>query len=571
MKARAGVFLVLAVASAAFPAPFVFVLPGLAIAFLHDDRHPWPLSIPLSLAFWAVVLQILYWIHVPVRLPVTVLLVASAAAIAWKARKPDPHWIAAGILGAAVIFRLLPAFLHPCAGGIDMSFHTFLGGKIIEEGRVPADLRPVDGGGVPGLPLGFHFQMAALCLEANPSALWMSVAGYAALTLVLYRALVPFFAAGPSAVAAVVISFLADKPQSAVRYGSHPMVVAFVLTILAYALWMEGLRDRVRPVLVALAAAGGAIVHPTPAYGSVFLLFPALLFVLLRNRNRPRLLATTAAAALTLVLVVPYALGLRHLRVPPGAVEWTRTYLRRGNSRITDSSGWRVAPAVLDQASHELGPPFSGLAVLGTFYALWRRRRLAALLAAVLAGWVLTAVNLKLWVLPYSALLYPDRLLYFLILPVAPMLTAALEEGFARIRERRWGIPVAAAAAVAMIAVAGGRGVSRYLKTYGKNVLVQRADFEAMEWMRVHVPPEAIVLNEADAGLWIPAFAKRSITRPQGAPLYFPFPPSRDAAFLYVGSRPVERDPRAILRKLGILREPVPIFEKDGAVVYELR
>jgi|GEM_PF-5544735 len=419
MKARLLLFALLASAAILFPAPGAFLLPGLALALLHDDRHPIVTGVLLSMAIWPVAFQVLYWIHVPLRPLTSGVLVASSAIVAWKIRKVEPRWDSTAILGTAALFRLLPAVLYPCASGRDMSLHTLIVRRILEEGHVPADLMPIDSESVWGIPIGFHFEAAALGLEANSASLWLSVAVYVAVTLALYRALVPFFPSGISALAAVAVSFLADKPQTVVRYGSTPLVLSFVLIVAALALWVEGMRGRLRPIPIALLAAASVVTHPTPPYGAIWIVVPALLIFAWRRFDRARIGATALALGLCVATIVPYVLGVRRRPVPEEMRTWTREYQKRGNSRITEPTGIRAAVGVVAHARHEMGEAFVWLSVLVLAYGTWRRRPLAALYGAFFLCWAAVALNVRVWAMPLSLLLYPDRVMHFLILPPA--------------------------------------------------------------------------------------------------------------------------------------------------------
>lgn len=129
--------------------------------------------------------------------------------------------------------------------------------------------------------------------------------------------------------------------------------------------------------------------------------------------------------------------------------------------------------------------------------------------------------------MPCSLLLYADRVANLLLVPVAAIVAAVVDEHWPRIAAGRRAKAIAVAATVLLAAFCGQKAASRYLSVYAKNVVVTRDDFEAMAWIRANTPADAALFNlPGDSGLWIPTFAGRRITCPQGTTSYFDLPNS---------------------------------------------
>ena len=109
----------------------------------------------------------------------------------------------------------------------------------------------------------------------------------------------------------------------------------------------------------------------------------------------------------------------RAVHVSPESVEWTKGYLSLVTSKMAKAQGLEWVLCFLWKTYDLLGPPFTVITVAAVVYALVRRRPLAAFFGAALAGLMLVACNAKLWNLPYSFLLYYNRSVNLLVVPLA--------------------------------------------------------------------------------------------------------------------------------------------------------
>jgi hypothetical protein len=220
---------------------------------------------------------------------------------------------------------------------------------------------------------------------------------------------------------------------------------------------------------------------------------------MLEPRLRSGVPALLVAVAVALVLCAPWLAGLRDV-LGPAERQWARETMRAS-----------VEPGVLrlvPQAVHDV-PLIAGALCAALLLAKDFRR---ALFPLALAGALLLLIaNARGSWLPYSALLYPDRIAMLMLIPVALLATAALE-----LRPIPW--PALAAA----VAVQAGFLHLKTLRAGREHALAAADDLRALALLDAAVPKDCWVLNNyGDGGQWIPALLARPITFPQVNVLFF--------------------------------------------------
>jgi hypothetical protein len=136
-------------------------------------------------------------------------------------------------------------------------------------------------------------------------------------------------------------------------------------------------------------------------------------------------------------------------------------------------------------------------------------------------GVLLLIANEKWWILPFSQLLYPDRIILLLLIPmgfgIAEGLTFTMWWVYRYVfQHSRWRYALLMAAVTAIISLTVWDTVViqyRRLQSSSRFSVMTEDDMIAMDWIKRHTLPTDVFLNNySDAGIWIPAASDRQVT-----------------------------------------------------------
>jgi hypothetical protein len=354
----------------------------------------------------------------------------------------------------ALVAFFLPALTMAVAPGADMAMHTALARGLIDGELSPA-WRGVTAG---AYPRGFSGLVALLWPLGPARASLVASAGsylvfWAGLAAVLDG---PLRSPAARSVAAIAV-LLSRTPQIFFDWGGSPTVMALGLAL--YGAAQQSIR------FSALCFAGAAAIHPMGACAGALVLLPGW------RRPAP---ALAGAAALCGVLAA-FVIWGPHLSAREAA--WIREYAARQEG---------VSIGVL-------GDPANIATVLAAAILLWKRqfRPVALAAAAVVALFGMFALLPRLG-------LYPARFAPLLLVAVTPLWARA---GAARTRVLA---PIAL-----LVAFAG------HARWYQRaEPIATGRDVEAIRCVERETPEAVIDGAYGDATQWIPALARRAITRP---------------------------------------------------------
>lgn len=455
---------------------------------------------------------------------------------------------------------------------VDSIHHAVLVRVTVERGVAPIDVRPYML--IPELAYhwGYHVLIAAMIqisgLDLAPAMLWSGqilnalhapMAG--ALAMALWRQ--PSAALG-AALAAGLISYF---PAYYVSWGRYTQLTGLLLLPGLAIAWQAALEGGGRRWWAALALllAGLFLIHVRVMFfGLVLLAAMGAVWALDQDLARVwrTLPAALAAAAGALALVLPWlALLVRRAILPA---------IARPEIAMSTESYAAISEGLLWAGQNRL---LAALALAGALWAIWRRRRTAAVLL-LWAGLLILLTNLRMlayllpaagaplllgaliqrrWFLaglgalllalaplavriPLTVVISGDSVVITLFLP----LSAAIGGGAAMIaarlgalgpRARAIATPLVVAATLALALWSAGE-LRRVVND--STIIATQADLAAIEWVRDNTPPDARFLINAtpwfnvaargsDGGWWLLPLAGRWVSTP---PVLFTFGPT---------------------------------------------
>ena len=540
-----------------------------------------------SITFWVLLFLPLHFTGLPLsRVAYAVVFGVSAVVVTWLSRRPvgfsaDPeNVVAAVVLGLAVALRLAHYWRGPLAPVGDMNMHCYLTALIVHADGVPSSQRPllpIDHFGA--YPPAFHALagLSSLVSSLSPgdsTRLWVTLV-FSLVTLALYTLLRLFFSPAPAALAAVLASFVPRQPQDQVGGGPVPTVLAlvFVILVLAQLLRWVGRPSATTAAACAAFSAGSILSHLTIPVAIAVAAAPPVLWGLARSRfslagARAVAFSMLVATGVVAATLAPFFMLMLTNRVSDAEIDWIWAY-QDGVIRSIFGEGGEGAIAYLGGNAVGWCALVLGAAGLITIV----RRHLILGSASIMFAacvWVLV-VHGRLWNLPLSAVLYPDRIALLLVIPLAIGLGVIADAALASARRRVvvWGV------VVVVLGVAAVQGERYFGHTSMLDSRVRLDDLHAMRWISQQTEPDAIFRNRwEDAGLWIPCLAFRAVTNPHQSPFYFD--EFRDGAralhprYLYVSetARSAGRALEGIVGKPEIYRR---VYERGSVRIFAVR
>jgi hypothetical protein len=519
---------------ATYPPLLLAFTPGLVLVPRREGADPLVRgveAIGASLSFWMAAFWLLRWLPAPLEPSFQAVSAAAVLAHAlWPRPAPTTGWrerVArlpwAGLAAAAVLvaLRLLPMNADPAPAGADMSMHAYLAEMIVRADGVPTSYRPIwpiDTFGT--FPVGFSLLTALVSTTADlplhRAAFAVTGLSHAFVTAATFALLRPRAGAVVAGIAAFALTFSGDALQGYVGWGGNPTVLAIALAalLLASLLRLPDWRDR-DAAFAGLLLAGVALTHTIVLVQSFYLMgVPLLAWLAWRGPRDARTLRSLAIFGASFAVIAgPYLVG-----VDPGLLEdeetraWLQHWVRHAGHVWNDNLA--TAPVsiptwALDAVGERLAL-FVPLAALGLPPLRRRDPRAAVLVLAFLGVAFLLVLNARLWWLPLSPLVYPERVAAMLLLPFGLAGVVGLDV-LLRSWAPGWRAP-AAAFAVALV-VAAGPYQREYLEQNSRQTTLRSADLRALAWLDRHAAPDDVIETQyGDAGLWVPALLFRPVT-----------------------------------------------------------
>ncbi|MEW6649330.1 MAG: hypothetical protein AB1453_03975 [Chloroflexota bacterium] len=442
------------------------------------------------------------------------------------ASRPTLRGLAGVLPGAAGLAGALWWRWHQASGllvpaWVDSLQHTLIVSKIVAHGGIPATLAPLMEVDL-SYHYGFHLAAALFAFFAGWSApdavLAFGQAVNALIALAVYRLAKGWWGDWKrAALAALLVAFAFQMPAYYVTWGRYTLSAGLVLLPLAMFALQRAAHpqadwsDRLRALLL---SAGLALTHLT---GLLLLAFWAILLGLEWLRAALRKPGEAAAPG-----GVSARAGWRALLASLAGVLLASPWLWRiwqlwgAQAQVTVVSPLDGGQAAYwDYILYLLGPRYSHILLIaagcGLILALLQRspRRLAlwgALIALLMLPWGLRLSPIR-----------PDHMAIVLFLPAALLLANLLISGMERAARLprpalRVGLAGFFALAGVFLVVWGGLNSRDVINR--ETVLVNRADMDALDWVRANTPAEAVFLinttqwmsgvyRGVDGGYWL--------------------------------------------------------------------
>ena len=514
----------------------LFFIPGAALLAVSGTAKYWPglqryvVAIGLSTAVYPVLFYAVRWLWPSARLGAGVLgtLLALCLAITlwgawrdglWRPTQLDGYeWAAVVILALTFGSRLWLAAIYAYPAWSDSLHHTLLTQLVAEQGRLPTTLQPYFPNQLDMYHLGLYAlsgsvaQLAAV--PAHTALLWTAQFLNALCGVGVYLVLDKYVGRKGAVLALAVVCLFSPHPALWVNWGRFTQLSSLVLMLVVWVLTLESLQfgamTEERPTahtawlvgMAALATAALFFFHFRVAFFYLFLLLPSLIWLFWQARGAGKVgrtlgrLVGLGGAAVVLVLPVLWAAGQLYFS--------THTAQVVAPTAQTEQFVQNYYHFPLSTIPVLVGPLWL-LAVGGTAALLGLlRRHWLAIVCLLWVGGLVALGNLYLLQIPALNVTNLGAILIMMYLPLGLATGVAAEEIGTWLTSwlGRWVWPTA----VALLLLASLPAAYTHATTVELyRHFVAPADLEAAEWIKTHVPPEAVFA--INTYLWLPRFA----------------------------------------------------------------
>jgi len=555
-------------------------------------------STAVSLAFWICVtwyislvnapLDISFFILLGLLLLVTLFSYRSQLAsfsvkgfIAFAKRQP----LSRIVLLVMVVLYLFPYALMSIPPGADITMHGYITRLIINNNGLPYTYDPI----IPDSPFGsysagYQALTAMLCgvhlpmMKAAINMMSVGVYPVALLALVfLYRQ----FVSERMAIYAGIITFMINSSlQSTIGWGGNPTILAFAFCMICIGAVIHAARTL--DVFVfrcsALLLAAIPLVHAIPAVTFIYISVPAFVLLLWFYHQHWRWVITHSIAMgiLAIVLLVPFILHFQNENSPALLSLIKRWQIDMMHHTLADTL-WGNIIGVSTEIMVRTGDPLViAFVVSMVCLLLYKLYKEAAIISGFAVVIFLLILNYAYWVIPFSEILYPERVAFFMIALMGIPVAISIER-LASARPlfivKRTRIAVASVFMLVRIGIGIDRCWNGYVLSIlrNNNIRIDTQTMEAFRWISEHTTEQDVIrCTYADAGMWIPAFANRPTL---GAHLHFIHEISHVEAALE--ERPGEknlfvtaRDVKEQTPILSLVGDKKVVFRNEAVVIY---
>ena len=347
----------------------------------------------------------------------------------------------------------------------------------------------------------------------------LTIAVYPMGLLALIFFLTNFFTEKIAVYTGVLLFGLSSTYQGIIGWGGNPTFLSFGMCLFSWGAVISAVRHRSRSGLLftAFVIAAIPLVHAIPAITFLYISLPAGLFLLYFFRDRVVWVITQIAVLLVevAVLLLPFILHYRPEHSPAllqMIKDWQHLMMGQkpmGNAIANISS-------TVEQVKYFAGDVLVILSGISVVFLIYFRRFKALVITTLMMVFIFVIIlNYCYWVLPFSELLYPERVAYFLLVCLASyvgsFITVLEEKAY---QFKAFGKPVKVylllASLLATISIVklfnGSAGLAA-----NKDTQYDHGVTDAFNWINANTETNAVCyVSYTGIGMWVPAFTNRA-------------------------------------------------------------
>ena len=441
------------------------------------------------------------------------------------------YFVSIGLLLLFSVGYLCVPFLFTLPPGCDISMHGYVTKLIFNQNGLPTTYRPI-------LPVdyfgsyssGYHcltYFFSSCSLESFLLGIQF-VTGFSYIfCLLAIIFLFNFFYDFPIAVIAGISCFAINHTISGtIGWGGNPTILAFAFCLITITLVLKGLDKLTWWCFLAASFpfAAACLTHLIPFVGMIYLFLPIFAISFLRGNKKLRvgiLFKLAGFGLMALFLLFPFFLNFKvdHSVLLKDMIKSWQFHMM--SDTLSGHLFSDILPA-LGQVKYRMGDAFFITICLSTVIILLKRKFLQlGIYWAVISFFFVLILNTSIWFLPLSELLYPERIVFFLIVTAGLLIcellliSAEVNIFLGKLRIRVFPILVSLLLLISLF-----KFNERYFSPqFSNSIRLDNSVKASFNWLEMKTPNNSIIESTyGDIGMWIPAFTNRAST---GAHLHF--------------------------------------------------
>jgi len=433
-----------------------------------------------------------------------------------KPRLAKTDWLLIGVCSLPYFSGYVFSQMLP---GCDIAMHGYVTRLIMEQQGLPGTynpLLPVEQFG--SYSAGFHF-ISATCAMFNPDWLMEGLSIATAISYLVAICGLAFFltlfaSARTAFVVAMVVFWFHRSLQYVVNWGGTPSVLSLGLVFCAIAFIGYALRERsyLFFIMGTVSWCSAVLTHLIPAYTGLYLCVGLVgYWIWLFRPSWIFLVKTLGIAALVAsICLMPFVLRMDG-NTSPELSKMIWNWQHRMMNYVGGGDFFTNAFHLLGELKFGLSDLTVIAASICLMWMLFRKRfhGLGMVLGIALLLFVLI-INTGYWVLPLSELLYPERVMYFYVVPMGIWICLMVEDMKVYFSVRRK-VVITSLGAIALV-VALYNCWDRYLD----GIIDSKRNYdsamrEGFEWIGKHTASDAVIhVAYNTEGMWVPALSYRA-------------------------------------------------------------
>ena len=418
-----------------------FTFPGiLLVKYFHGLN--WLLKITaaifISLGFWICISWFISWLALPLDLSALFLQllfiiyffakytpkikeVVSKNSIASIKHTPL-HYVVLILVLLLISFPVLFITIPP---GCDTSMHSYITRLIINNNGLPHSYRPI-------LPVdyfgsysaGYHI-VTALVSGVNTVYLrhainFISILVYPLSLLALIFSLTNFFSEKIAIYTSIIFFGVNRTYIGTIWWGGNPSILSFAFCLFSFGLIMYAVQNRNSKALYfsAFTIAAIPLVHAIPAITFVYVSFVGYIILLYHYRVHFKwiLLNTILLVICVLLLLTPFLIHFKNDNSPELLSMIKNWQNEMMNNKLSNTLSDNLFVAA-DQIKYRIGDVLTILSGISLAFLFYFKKYKQIIFSSIFILFIyLLVLNSAYWILPFSELLYPERVVYFMII-----------------------------------------------------------------------------------------------------------------------------------------------------------
>lgn len=519
--------------------------PGLLFLFYVNIKtnffENFLFSIALSISYWIGFFWLLKLIpfdlteYIYLTILITLILVLLKSTKEFYAPKITKKDCFSFIFVFLTTLSFIPIFLQKMAPpGADMSTHTYIARLITETNGFPTSYEPVapiqNFGSSPfGMPILIALLFKTSAFTIGQSAILVTILTYFLLGGAVYIFLNKYFSNFVSFITVFSILWVSINIHNYIVWGGNPNIFSISLVIfsLVYSLRVLGSKQftKANSFIIAMLLFASFTTHQLPPFVMAYYVLAIFIFELkkiTKKLNRENITFIAYIILFLLIFSIPF---LTLLKLPSQETLDHIKELHRLNENIAWNGNLINAVYTLPlYIQNHIGWKILFIGSVGILLAQKTFKKNGHSRWFILAIFIsiLLIINSKFWILPFSPLFFPDRVLTLTLIPFSYFIAEFFRwiiNVFIRSLKSKSIFSLTNLSTIISIIILFVSFTFEFVINYkqfddavNKTVSVTQNDLSAFEWISKNTTPDDVFLNNyGDAGLWIPAFTTRKI------------------------------------------------------------